>query len=58
MTTDPIIKRADLPRLLAVHTDTVRRMIKDKKLPGYDVALSRKTCGWKRSTLVAAGVNV
>lgn len=55
---DPIIKRSDLPHLLGVHTDTVRRMLKDNKLPGYDVALSRKTCGWKRSTLVAAGVNV
>lgn len=57
-TQDPIIKRADLPRLLDVHTDTVRRMIKDGKLPSFDVKLSQKTCGWRRSTLVAAGVNV
>lgn len=55
---DPIIKRADLPRLLDVHTDTVRRMIKDGKLPKFDVRLSQKTCGWRKSTLVAAGVNV
>lgn len=55
---DPIIKRGDLPRMLKVHTDTIRRAIKENKLPPFDVALSRKTCGWKRSTLRAAGVNV
>ena len=55
---DPIIKRADLPRLLDVHTDTVRRMIKDGKLPKFDVKLSQKTCGWRRSTLAAAGIAV
>jgi hypothetical protein len=53
-----IIKRSDLPRLLNVSSDTVRKYIKSGKLPSYDVALSRKTSGWKRSTLVAAGVRV
>jgi hypothetical protein len=53
-----IIKRSDLPRLLKVSSDTVRKYIRDRKLPPYDVALSRKTSGWKRSTLVAAGVRV
>jgi hypothetical protein len=53
-----IIKRSDLPRLLKVSSDTVRKYIKSGKLPSYDVALSRKTSGWKRSTLVAAGVRV
>jgi hypothetical protein len=53
-----IIKRGDLPRLLKVSSDTVRKYIKSGKLPSYDVALSRKTSGWKRSTLVAAGVRV
>lgn len=55
---DPIIKRSDLHKMLGVHSDTVRRMIKDKKLPDYDVQLSRKTCGWKRSSLIAKGINV
>lgn len=55
---DPIIKRSELPKRLGVHTDTVRRMVKNKKLPAYDVKLSAKTCGWKASTLRAAGVNV
>jgi hypothetical protein len=53
-----VIKRSDLPRLLKVSSDTVRKYIKSGKLPSYDVALSRKTSGWKRSTLVAAGVRV
>ena len=55
---DPIIKRSELPKRLGVHTDTVRVWIKTKKLPAYDVKLSAKTCGWKASTLRAAGVNV
>lgn len=58
MTDDPIIKRGDLPKLLGVCSDTIRKAIKDGKLPAYDVALSQKTCGWRRSTLRAAGVNV
>ena len=53
-----IIKRGDLPKIIGVCSDTVRKMYKAKKLPPYDVALSQKTCGWKRSTLVAAGVKV
>jgi hypothetical protein len=53
-----VIKRSDLQKLLKVSSDTVRKYIKSGKLPSYDVALSRKTSGWKRSTLVAAGVRV
>ena len=56
--TDPIIKRSDLPKILGVHSDTVRKWLKDKRLPEYDVKLSSKTCGWNTSTLRAAGVNV
>ena len=58
MTDDTIIKRGNLPKLLGVSSDTIRKAIKQGKLPAYDVALSRKTCGWLRSTLVAAGVKV
>lgn len=53
-----IIKRGDLPKILNICSDTVRKMCKANKLPPYDVALSRKTSGWKRSTLVAHGVKV
>ena len=55
---DPIIKRSDLQKMLDVCSETLRRYIKSGKLPAYDVHLSRKTCGWRRSTLRAAGVNV
>lgn len=59
-TQDPnaIIKRGDLPKLIGVCSDTVRKMVNAGKLPPLDVNLSRKTRGWKRSTLVAAGVKV
>ena len=56
--TDPIIKRGDLPKILGVHSDTVRKMLKAKRLPDYDVKLSVRTCGRKTSTLRADGVNV
>lgn len=55
---DPIIKRSELPKRLGVCSDTVRKMFKAGKLPPYDVALSQKTCGWRRSTLEAHGVKV
>lgn len=55
---DPIITRSELPGLLKLHTDTIRRAIKEKKIPTPDYALSRKAMGWKRSTLRAAGINV
>lgn len=59
-TQDPnaIIKRGDLPKLIGVCSDTVRKMVNAGKLPPLDVNLSRKTRGWKRSTLVAHGVKV
>ena len=55
---DPIIWRRDLNNLLQLSSDSVRRMLKEGKLPPPDVDLSRKTRGWKRSTLKAAGVNL
>lgn len=55
---DPVIWRADLPQKLNVTSETVRRYIKDGKLPPPDVSLSRKCRGWKASTLSAAGINI
>lgn len=55
---DPIMTRADIMARLDVSRETVRKWIKAKRLPEPDVALSRKTVGWKRSTLAAAGVNL
>jgi len=55
---DPIIKPADVRASFQVTQETVRAWIKAKKLPPYDVVLSRKTKGWKRSTLIAAGMTL
>lgn len=56
---DPILKRHDLmARLGITSTETIRRYLRDKKLPKPDVALSKRNVGWKVSTLRAAGVNV
>lgn len=54
---DPIIWRQELHKALNRSSDTVRRMLKDGKLPKPDVDLSQKTRGWKKSTLRAAGIN-
>lgn len=55
---DPVIWRGDLPARLNVTSETVRRMIKDNKLPKPDVDLSLRTRGWKISTLRKAGINL
>lgn len=55
---DPLIKRADLQRRLGVSSDTMRRWIRDGKLPPPDFYLTRENLGWRASTLRAAGANV
>lgn len=55
---DPIMTRADIMARLKVSRETVRQWLKAERLPKPDVALSRKTVGWKRSTLAAAGINL
>ena len=57
-TQDPVIWRADLPRMLRVSSETVRKYIKAQKLPPPDVDLSLRARGWKLSTLRAAGINL
>jgi predicted DNA-binding transcriptional regulator AlpA len=41
-----------------VCSETIRRYMRDEKLPKPDVELSRRTMGWKLSTLRAAGINL
>lgn len=55
---DRVIWRADLRKELNCCPDTLRRYIRDKKLPPPDVHMSQRTMGWKVSTLRAAGVNL
>lgn len=42
MTTDRIIWRCDLQRMLDVSSETIRRWMRDRKLPAPDVRLSRQ----------------
>lgn len=55
---EAIIWRQDLQEKANVSSETIRRWMKAKKLPAPDVNISRKTKGWKISTLRAAGINI
>jgi hypothetical protein len=55
---DRVLWRRDLPGEFQVNTETVRRWIKAGKLPKPDVDLSRRSRGWRLSTLRAAGLNI
>lgn len=55
---DRVIWRPDLQQIVGVSSETVRRWLKTGKLPAPDVALSRRTMGWRISTLRAAGINL
>lgn len=57
-TIDRVLWRADLRAALGCSPDTLRRYIRDKKVPNPDVHLSQRTMGWKVSTLRAAGLNL
>lgn len=60
MTTEPdrVLWPAELRQLLRISQDTVARWRKAGKLPPPDVQLSRRTTGWRISTLRAAGINL
>jgi predicted DNA-binding transcriptional regulator AlpA len=55
---DRVIWRPDLQDSMHVSSETVRRWINSGKLPKPDVAMSRRTMGWRLSTLRAAGINL
>lgn len=56
--TDPVLWRHELQSVLCVSSETMRRWIKTRHLPAPDVALSKRTQGWRLSTLHAAGIKV
>lgn len=56
--TDRVIWRRELQAAAHVSSETVRRWMRDGKLPKPDVALSHRTKGWRVSTLLAAGINL
>ncbi len=55
---DRVIFRPELQELLHVSSETIRRWLLERRLPSPDVALTRKTVGWKRSTLERAGIRL
>lgn len=56
--TDRVIYRSELMSQLNVGTEAIRRWMISGKLPQPDVDISRKTRGWKLSTLQAAGIGL
>lgn len=58
MDEDKLYYCEDLKEKLRVKTtDTIRKMIKQGKLPPPDVKISQRTRVWKASTLRAWGIN-
>ena len=55
---DRVIFRPELQSLMSVTSETIRRWMKANRLPRPDVAMSRKTLGWRISTLRNAGINI
>lgn len=55
---DRIYWRSELPGLFSVSDETIRRWIKDKRLPEPDVDLSTRTRGWSHATLHAHGIKL
>lgn len=55
---DRVIWRPELQQLFSVTSETVRRWLKAGRLPEPDVFMSRKTHGWRASTLHKHGINL
>lgn len=58
MTDDRVIWRQELQSTFGVTSETVRRWLKAGKIPAPDVSMSRKTHGWRLSTLRGHGINL
>ncbi len=55
---DRVIWRRELQSTMQVTSETMRRWMNTGRLPQPDVQISRRTSGWKLSTLKAAGINL
>lgn len=58
MSDDRVIWRHELQSIFDVTGETIRRWLKAGKLPAPDVSMSRKTHGWRLSTLRDHGINL
>lgn len=57
-TDDPVIWRPDLQARMEVTGNTIRRWIISGKLPPPDIDITRRTKGWRLSTLREAGIHL
>lgn len=55
---DRVIFRPELMKTMNVTSETIRLWMIASRLPAPDVAMSRKTLGWRLSTLRNAGINL
>lgn len=58
MSEDRVIYRQDLYKMLGVSSETLRRWLRDGKMPAADIAITRRTVGWRLSTLQAHGIKL
>jgi len=57
-TEDRIIWRSEITRKLGgICSQTLRRWMASGKLPKPDVMITRRSMGWRHSTLKAAGID-
>lgn len=56
--TNRVIYRKELQVMLGVTSETIRRWRKEGKIPAPDVAISRRTVGWRLSTLNSYGIGL
>lgn len=57
-TTDPLLTRAEIVARLRISSETMRRWVRDKRIPPPDVDITQKSQQWKLSTLHAAGLRI
>ncbi len=57
-TEDRVLWRSELENTLNVSSETIRRWLRNGNLPAPDVDMTRRSRGWKLSTLRAAGINL
>ncbi len=55
---DEFLPRAELAKRLGICSDTLTRWIREKRVPPPDLAPTRKTQQWRRSSLQTAGLNL
>lgn len=58
MPEDRIIYRQDLYKMLGVTSETLRRWIREGRMPRADIAITQRTVGWRLSTLQTAGIKL